>query len=170
MPTTSQVADSVLAVDIVEDDGEWSKIADRDNLIETAARAAFEKVQPPGAPGFVTIALSSDARVCDLNGRFRGKPKPTNVLSFPAGVGSPGDHIGDIVLGLETVEREAVEQDIPVAHHVQHLVVHGVLHLLGYDHETAPDAERMEAIEIEVLSKLGIANPYTGELETGKKA
>ncbi len=158
----------IFAVEIVEDDGDWSRVASLDDLIEGAAQAALEAVKPDDAPRFVTVALSSDANVADLNGRFRGKPKPTNVLSFPAGDGAPDGQIGDIILGLETVEREASEQGIPVAHHVQHLVVHGVLHLLGYDHETAADAERMEAIEVDVLSKLGVANPYTGELETGK--
>ncbi|MFA5957544.1 rRNA maturation RNase YbeY [Hyphomicrobium sp.] len=167
MSASLNVAAPIFEVEIVEDDGDWSHVAGLDHLIETAARAAVSAADGP-VTGFVSVALSSDATVSDLNGRFRGKPKPTNVLSFPAGDGAPEGQIGDIILGLETVQREAVEQSIPVEHHVQHLVVHGVLHLLGYDHDTATDAERMEAIEIEVLSKLGIANPYTGELETGR--
>jgi probable rRNA maturation factor len=89
-------------------------------------------------------------------------------LSFPAGAGASEGRLGDIVLAVETVEREALEQDVPFEHHVQHLVVHGMLHLLGYDHETTADAERMETIEIAILTKLGVANPYTGALETGK--
>jgi probable rRNA maturation factor len=143
-------------------------MANLDQLIETAAQAAVAAAADPGS-GFVSVALSSDAVVSELNGRFRGKPKPTNVLSFPAGNGAPGGQIGDIILGLETIQREASEQGIPIEHHVQHLVVHGVLHLLGYDHETPADADRMETIEIVILSKLGIANPYTGELETGTR-
>lgn len=168
MPAPRKLASPDFDVEIVEDDGDWSRLDDIDGLIETAAQAAFEAVRGRDTPGFVTVALSSDTHVRDLNGRFRGKPKPTNVLSFPAGAGAPDGHIGDIVLGLETVMREAQEQDIPLPHHVQHLIVHGVLHLLGYDHETSTDAEKMEALEISILSKLGIANPYTGELATGK--
>lgn len=168
MSASPHAAESVFEVEIIEDDGDWSHVTGLDQLIETAAQVAVAEADGP-VPGFVSVALSSDAIVSDLNGRFRGKPKPTNVLSFPTGNGAPDGQIGDIILALETVEREAAEQGLPVEHHVQHLVVHGVLHLLGYDHETAADAERMEAIEINILSNLGIANPYTGELETGTK-
>ena len=93
--------------------------------------------------------------------------KATNVLSFPAGAGAADGQLGDIVMALETVKREAQEQDVSFEHHVQHLVVHGILHLLGHDHIATADAERMEALEIKILSELGVANPYTGALETG---
>lgn len=169
MPTSQKAAVPAFEVEIVHEDGEWSHLVGLDALIDTAAGTAVRHIQGSKASGFVSVALSSDAHVSDLNGKFRGKPKPTNVLSFPAGAGAPGNHIGDIILALETVEREAADQSIPVEHHVQHLVVHGVLHLLGYDHDTASDAEQMEAIEISILSKLGIANPYTGDLETGTR-
>jgi probable rRNA maturation factor len=167
--SASRNADTpVFEVEIIEDDGDWSHLDNLEQLIATAAQAAIAAADGPPA-GSVSVALSSDDVVSDLNGRFRGKPKPTNVLSFPAGEGVPDGQIGDIILAAETVQREAAEQGIPIEHHVQHLVVHGVLHLLGYDHETTADAERMEATEIVILSKLDIANPYTGELETGTR-
>jgi probable rRNA maturation factor len=167
MPVLQKATAPIFEVEIAEDDGDWSRVPSVDGLIDEAARAAVFTVE--GAiPGIVSVALSSDANVALLNERFRGKAKPTNVLSFPAGAGAPEGQFGDLILALETVEREAQEQGIPFEHHLQHLVVHGVLHLLGYDHETTADAERMEAIEIVILSKLGVANPYTGALETGK--
>jgi len=169
MPASGKTRASVFEVEIVEDDGDWSRVGNLDSLIDDAARAAFAAAGDGRKTAIVTVALSSDASVAALNERFRGKAKPTNVLSFPAGNGAPGGQLGDIIMALETLEREAAEQGVPFEHHLQHLVVHGVLHLLGYDHETAADAERMEAIEIEVLSKLGVANPYTGALETGTK-
>ena len=126
----------------------------------------FDLNQNDPRPVRVTLALSSDAEVAALNGRFRGKTGPTNVLSFPAAKSEPNGFIGDIVLARETLEREAAEQGIASEDHLQHLVIHGILHLLGYDHETPGDAERMERLEIQILSSLGIADPYTGELET----
>jgi probable rRNA maturation factor len=168
MPVSQKAAPPVFEVEIVEDDGDWSRVTGLDNLIDEAARAAVLAAGERAKPVFVSVALSSDANVALLNERFRNKSKPTNVLSFPAGASAPEGQLGDIVMAFETLEREAQEQDVPFEHHLQHLVVHGMLHLLGYDHETTADAECMEAIEIAVLSKLGVANPYTGALETGK--
>ena len=156
----------VLEVDVVEDDGDWSLLPDAPDLIAKAAAAVAQELGGNAGSGMVAVALSSDASVEALNGQFRGKPKPTNVLSFPAGEGSPEGFVGDVILAAETLRREADEQDVPLSHHLQHLVVHGILHLFGYDHISADDGERMEAIEISILSRLGIANPYTGALET----
>lgn len=157
----------VFEVDVVEDDGDWSAVPDAQALIERAAAAIAKEMVGAAKSGTIAVALSSDASVEVLNGQFRGKSKPTNVLSFPAGEGAPDGFIGDVILASETVRREAAAQGVPFDHHVQHLVVHGILHLLGYDHIAADDAERMEALEISILSKLGIANPYTEALETG---
>ena len=105
--------------------------------------------------------LADDAFVQHLNKTWRGKDQPTNVLSFPAGENTAGiDHLGDIVLALETITREAREQDKKPADHLTHLVVHGMLHLLGYDHEDDDEAEEMEALERRILAGLGIADPY----------
>lgn len=116
----------------------------------------------------LTILLADDARVQELNAQFRGKDKPTNVLSFPnhASLESlkeslPDDgYLGDIILAYETVAGEAQEQGKKLIDHLCHLVVHGSLHLLGYDHMDEGDAEVMESLEARILGELSIANPY----------
>lgn len=105
----------------------------------------------------LSIALADDRRVRALNARDRKKDKPTNVLSYPSGERA---FLGDIVLARQTVWREARQQAKAPGHHVVHLVIHGTLHLLGYDHEDDSEAERMEALERRVLVRLGIADPY----------
>ena len=127
-----------------------------------AARAALAE----GADSVsLTIQLSDDATIRALNADFRGKDKPTNVLSFPSGEWPPAKganeiFLGDIILARETIQREAAEQGKAFTDHLTHLVVHGVLHLLGHDHEVEAEAEKMERLEIEILSSLAIANPY----------
>jgi probable rRNA maturation factor len=104
------------------------------------------------------MALADDRQVRALNARDRKMNKPTNVLSYPSGARA---FLGDVVLARQTVWREARSQGKTPADHVAHLVVHGTLHLLGYDHETGDaDAERMEALERRILATLGIADPY----------
>lgn len=109
------------------------------------------------ADGEVSVVMTDDAAVHILNRRWRGKDAPTNVLSFASG---EPHLLGDIVLAFETVAREAREQGKPVAHHVRHLIVHGVLHLLGHDHMTTRDAARMENRERRILAAFAIPDPY----------
>jgi probable rRNA maturation factor len=104
-----------------------------------------------------TILLADDAKLKSLNLEFRGKDKPTNVLSFPA---AGGDYLGDVAVTYGVTFREARESGKPFAAHATHLVVHGVLHLLGYDHERARAARIMEPLEISILAQLGIDDPY----------
>jgi len=136
-------------------------------LAERAARAALAHAAPgAGAPVIVGVVLTDDAEQRRLNRTYRGQDKPTNVLSFA--VGDPASAmpegapvlLGDAVLALETVRRESAEQGKTLADHLRHLVVHGVLHLLGFDHETETDAAVMEAREVEILETLGVSDPY----------
>lgn len=120
----------------------------------------------PKTPVELGITLADAAEQQRLNREYRGQDSSTNVLAFPAweplGAGSPDAPIllGDVTLALETILREAAEQRKPIGDHLSHLVVHGVLHLLGFDHRTAGEAEVMEALEVSILAKLRIANPY----------
>ena len=154
-----------LALDIVEDAGDWSGFGNVEELVAEAGAALAAHPRFSGARAAeACVALSDDANVRDLNARYRGKDKATNVLSFPAPAAQPGSaaaaSLGDIVLAAETVASEAEAQGIHPAHHLQHLVVHGLLHLLGLDHETDAEARKMEALEVEILARLGIADPY----------
>ena len=141
-------------VSIVLLDPAWLKVLPgAERLVRKAARAAVgNRVRS------LTIALADDRRVRALNARDRKKDKPTNVLSYPSGERA---FLGDVVLARQTVWREARQQHKTPSAHISHLVVHGTLHLLGYDHETGDaDAERMEALERRILKRLGIADPY----------
>ena len=128
---------------------------------EALARAAAEAtLASEGAVGEgVTLLLTDAATVRDLNARFRQQDKPTNVLSFPA-LQNPDRFLGDVALAYGVCEREAGEQGKPLAHHLQHLVAHGVLHLLGYDHMSDAEASEMEGLERAVLAGLGVPDPY----------
>lgn len=105
----------------------------------------------------IALVLTDDARIQAFNRDYRGKDKPTNVLSFPSD--APGEW-GDILLAYETIAREAAQQGKSFPAHLTHLLVHGTLHLLGYDHEKQAEAAEMEALEMAILSQLGLANPY----------
>lgn len=144
----------------------WDDIPLSDEKLALVADAAFLAAPPAGPRRFeATLVLADDDEMRSLNRVWRGKDAATNVLSFPAGetVGEPAAEscpLGDVVLAGETVLREAAAQGIVPADHVCHLVVHGMLHLLGHDHERDDAADIMEALETEVLASLGIADPY----------
>ena len=132
------------------------------SLVQRAARTAWAAMDP-GYAAEVSLDLSDDADVQRLNADHRGRDWPTNVLSFPKQERMEPDgplHLGDIVLSYETVVREAARDWKATDAHLSHLVVHGLLHLLGYDHSNESEAEEMEAIEIATISVLGYPNPY----------
>jgi probable rRNA maturation factor len=152
-----------LDIDVVHDGGDWETVAAAEILVRRAAAALAAELALGRSEA--CIALSNDAQITELNGSYRGKPAPTNVLSFPAGPSIPIDDddpqfLGDVVLALETLQREAAELGLPLEHHMQHLVVHGLLHLLGYDHRTDQEAQTMESLEVRILQRLGIGDPY----------
>ena len=155
----------MIEVDVVTGPGDWARVGDMHVIAQRAVEAALSVTQEaPQAPVEVSVLLSDDAGVRELNLTWRGLDKATNVLSFPSG-GTPGPEgvrqLGDIALAFETVAREAADEGKSLAAHVAHLIVHGTLHLLGYDHETGEeDADAMEALEIEALARLGVLNPY----------
>ncbi|CAH1658539.1 endoribonuclease YbeY [Chelatococcus asaccharovorans] len=153
-----------LVVDITVEAGDWSALP-LASLIQRAVAAALEEAPVKPAEGAeVSIMLTDDAHIRALNRQWRGFDKPTNVLSFPAAepeaVGE-SSHLGDIVLAGETIAREAAGDDKSVSDHLCHLVIHGILHLLGEDHLDDEEAEAMEAREVAALARIGIANPYT---------
>ncbi|WP_284878157.1 rRNA maturation RNase YbeY [Brevundimonas sp. MEB006b] len=126
-------------------------------VVERAAQASLGTVE-----GDIVVLLTDNAAVRELNGRFRDKDRPTNVLSFPAPENA-FPHLGDLVLAYGVCATEAEAQGKTLADHLSHLVVHGVLHLLGRDHEDDAEAEEMEAEEREILAQIGVADPYIAE-------
>ncbi len=155
-----------LTVEVTAPCSSWQQeCADAAPLADAAARLALRREDAPLAT-VVDITLADDDAQRALNRTWRGKDAPTNVLAFPARdpamrlpIGAPL-LLGDVVLAFETVRREATEQGKPLEDHLRHLVVHGVLHLLGYDHIGAAEAAAMEAREIAILAELGVPNPY----------
>src|SRR5215469_9156524 len=155
-----------LAVEVSAPCAAWLReCPDATALAERAALLALRRAEAPG-DAVVDITLADDTTQCALNRAWRGTDAPTNVLAFPAADPTvpvpPGAPLllGDVVLAFETVRREAAEQKKPLADHLRHLVVHGVLHLLGHDHHDAAEAAIMEAREIAILVELGVPNPY----------
>jgi probable rRNA maturation factor len=140
---------------IVEDAG-WRKARHARARLTRAALAAYARAGSGKRRAF-TILLTGDGKLRALNAQFRGRDKATNVLSFPAG---DDGYLGDIAIAYGVTAREAASEGKPFAHHAAHLAVHGVLHLLGFDHERVRDARLMEPLETEILEGLKIPNPY----------
>ncbi|MEL6112830.1 MAG: rRNA maturation RNase YbeY [Pseudomonadota bacterium] len=171
LPVPPNFGDGVASDDdadfaVIIEDPRWDQaVGDKDNAAEALARSCYagvQKVLPVEQAeklnGSLCVLCTDDAAVRTLNARYRQRDKATNVLSFP-GTPSRG-HAGDIALGYETCAREAAERALPIGHHFAHLIIHGLLHLCGYDHIDAIDAVQMETLEIEILETLSIANPY----------
>jgi probable rRNA maturation factor len=160
------MADRRATIDIAVDGGDWPSLPVLTRLASAAmdATRAAAPDFPPAAD--VSVLFTNDALMAELNERWRGKEGPTNVLSFPAAASqfaaSGSAPLGDIALGFETVTKEAAASDLTLADHISHLLVHGLLHLVGYDHDDDEEAAAMEALEVAILAKLGIADPYAG--------
>ena len=163
-------------VETVIEDARWEAFG-LSALAERAARATLVGAGLPGVGFQVSLMGCDDARIAVLNAGFRGKPQPTNVLSWPSeergaecvgeapaaplpGTAEDPESLGDIALAWETCAREADQQGKPMADHVTHLIVHGTLHLLGYDHVEDEDAAVMERLEVRILASLGVCDPY----------
>jgi probable rRNA maturation factor len=149
---------------LVETDG-WPEEAALSNLASIAIAAIWDELATGTQPeSELSLVFTDDAAIKELNNDWRDKDKPTNVLSFPAFPikpgQAPGPMLGDIVIARETVVREAEDEEKSFDHHLTHLIVHGFLHLLGYDHETDDEAEEMEQLERKILARLAIPDPY----------
>ncbi|MDF1685667.1 MAG: putative rRNA maturation factor [Parvibaculaceae bacterium] len=163
-----------LNVDITRQSEAWDLSAE-EGVLRAVQTAFLETGKGLKGAHELSVLLADNEFIHTLNRKYRGKDKPTNVLSFPQAdllvtdeAGLMGEvALGDIVLAIETVTEEAVNQQKTFEDHLTHLVVHGVLHLLGYDHEDDADAEEMEALEVEILKGMKITNPYaTAQKET----
>ena len=149
------------AIDVIVDSKMWTTEPDAEEIVRRAIVQAADIVTAGDVE--LAVMLTDDAAIRALNNQWRGLDKPTNVLSFPAPAALQGDspvHLGDIAIAYETTAREAESEGKPLAHHLAHLAVHGFLHLLGYDHESEPEAEAMEQQERAILARLRIPDPY----------
>jgi len=168
----SELSPTAVTVDVNVAAAAWSNACPEvESQVGAAAELTFEQMRsrivlPFTAIASLDILLTDDAEQRRLNRTWRGEDVPTNVLAFPGsdfgGALPPGAPLllGDVVLAFETVAREATEQNKPFTDHLRHLVVHGVLHLLGFDHQNDADASAMEMQEIEILTRLGVPDPY----------
>jgi probable rRNA maturation factor len=162
-----------LDIQISVEEGDWPSEDVLQALAERVLGKAADFLQkevaqpfPPTEPE-VSLVFTDDASIREINSEWRSQDKPTNVLSFPAFPlqpgGKPGPMLGDIIIARETVEREAVELEKTFDEHLTHLMVHGFLHLFGYDHNNDAEAEVMEGLETRILAALGLSDPYAGQ-------
>ena len=151
-----------IEIDILVAADDWDAVDDLDPLTRACIAAALAETGVRLSDGCeVSLNFCDDGEIQALNGRWRGKDTPTNVLSFPTpGPTEARPLLGDIVIAFGTVAREAREQDKPFRDHVRHMIIHGFLHLLGYDHVTREEAEEMEALERRIAASLGMNDPY----------
>ena len=149
-------------IDVLVEAGSWPDEDELARIARSAVAAAVAETAAHLSPATeLSMVFTDDAHIRVLNAGWRDRDKPTNVLSFPAAMSGPaGTMLGDIVLAQETVSREAGLEDKPFEHHLTHLIIHGFLHLLGYDHEAEAEAEVMEAMERRALARLAIPDPY----------
>lgn len=159
-------AADVVILEIEVDETAWKQLPDPETLLRRAAQATETALGKDLSDTVLTISLVTDDAVAELNQHWRNKTGPTNVLSFPAARDMPlppGEPrpLGDIMLAAGVVKREAEQQSKSLEHHLVHLAVHGILHIMDYDHINESEANEMESLEIDILNVLGIANPYT---------
>lgn len=161
-----------MAIEVNVEDRCWDAVP-LQRLADTAVEATLDRLGLDPLVWKISMLATNDARIMELNATFRDKPQPTNVLSWPSeerGVSVAGEtpltpdpadpELGDIALAWDTIAREARDMGKPIADHLVHLIVHGLLHLQGYDHERDADATLMEGLESEILGKLGLPDPY----------
>jgi probable rRNA maturation factor len=158
-------------IDVALEAEAWESFEDPAGLAETVIAQTISQSRVKVADGAeVSIVLCDDAFIADLNRKWRRIDAPTNVLAFPSGGPIASTPVlGDIVIAFETTAKEAAEAAKPLRDHVAHLIAHGFLHLIGYDHIADAEAEAMEALERSVLSRLGIADPYPAPQAKGEK-
>ena len=146
-------------IEVVVEHDAWNTVApDVARKVEHAAGLALQRASAAMSNADVVILLTDDERLRMLNREYRGKDNATNVLSFPAAPNT--GHLGDIAIAYGVAKREADTASKPLLHHALHLTVHGVLHLLGYDHGEPAEADRMETLEAEILAEMDVADPY----------
>lgn len=154
-----------IRIECLVEAGDWPDALQLEQLAEKTVGAVLDELHFVNmAPSELSLLFTDDARIQQLNAKWRGQDRPTNVLSFPVtdlspGM-APGPILGDVILAFETVDREARLENKPFGNHLTHLIVHGFLHLLGYDHQSETEGREMEALERRVLQRLAIPDPY----------